>query len=125
DAVADIERFEVKTAGDGALLASLSGGNQQKVILARWLRRGPRLLLLDEPTQGVDVGARADVYATIDEAVANGLAVLIVSSDFEELARVSDRILILRDGSIVAQLRSARDGEQLVEAIYTAKEQRK
>jgi ABC-type sugar transport system ATPase subunit len=73
----------------------------------------------------VDVGARADVYATIDEAVANGLAVLIVSSDFEELARVSDRILILRDGSIVAQLQSAKDGEQVVEAIYTAKEQRK
>jgi ribose transport system ATP-binding protein len=125
DAIADIERFEVKAAGDGALFASLSGGNQQKVILARWLRRGPRLLLLDEPTQGVDVGARADVYATIDEAVANGLGVLIVSSDFEELARVSDRILILRDGSIVAQLQSARDGEQIVEAIYTAREQRK
>ncbi len=123
DAAADIERFEVKTAGDGAPLASLSGGNQQKVILARWLRRNPRLLLLDEPTQGVDVGARADVYATIDAAVANGLAVLIVSSDFEELARVSDRILILRDGSIAGELRSARDGEQVVEAIYRAKEQ--
>jgi ribose transport system ATP-binding protein len=125
DAAADIQRFEVKTAGDGAPLASLSGGNQQKVILARWLRRDPRLLLLDEPTQGVDVGARADVYATIDAAVANGLAALIVSSDFEELARVSDRILILRDGSIAGELRSAQDGEQVVEAIYRAKEQRR
>jgi ribose transport system ATP-binding protein len=104
DARTSIDDFSIRTDGDRALFSSLSGGNQQKVVLARWLRRNPRLLLLDEPTQGVDVGARADVYAAVRAAVLEGMAAILVASDLEELAHVSDRVLVLREGRIVAEL---------------------
>jgi ribose transport system ATP-binding protein len=99
-----IEDFGVKAAGPDALLSTLSGGNQQKVILARWLQRSPRLLLLDEPSQGVDVGARADIYKIVQAAVDAGAGALIVASDFEELARVADRAVVLRAGRVVAEV---------------------
>jgi ribose transport system ATP-binding protein len=106
-AQAAIGRFSIKAAGDTALLSSLSGGNQQKVILARWLQRDPKILLLDEPTQGVDIGARADVYAAVRAAVATGMSVLLSSSDLEELAQASDRVLVFREGRVVAELSGA------------------
>lgn len=118
----DIDAFSIRAASLDAVFASLSGGNQQKAVLARWLRLRPKLLLLDEPTQGVDIGARADVYKTIDAAVNEGLAVLLVSSDFEELARVSDRVLVLRDGRITAELQSAGlDAGRVTGSVYGAK----
>jgi ribose transport system ATP-binding protein len=85
-------------------MSSLSGGNQQKVVLARWLRRSTRLLLLDEPTQAVDVGARADLWRLIHEASEAGVAVVIASSDPEELAHMCERVLILRNGRVAAEL---------------------
>ncbi len=103
-----LDSFRIAAESDAAPLRSLSGGNQQKVVLARWLRRKPRILLLDEPTQGVDVGARAEIYELIHRAVAAGAAALIASSDFEELARICDRVVVLRRGQAVAEL---RDGE--------------
>jgi ABC-type sugar transport system ATPase subunit len=103
DADRAIDDFGIRAPGCDAPLAALSGGNQQKVIVARWLRRAPKLLLLDEPTQGVDVGARAELYDLIAAARADGLAVLLASSDLDELAHVSDRVLVLRDGRIAAQ----------------------
>jgi ribose transport system ATP-binding protein len=105
DATALLRDFHIKHSSPAQSLRTLSGGNQQKVILARWLRRRPRLLLLDEPTQGVDIGARADIYRTLRAVVDTGTSVLLVASDFDELARVSDRVLVLRGGHIVAQVR--------------------
>jgi ribose transport system ATP-binding protein len=105
DAESSMQEFLVKAASDDALLSTLSGGNQQKVVLARWLRRKPRLLLLDEPTQGVDVGARAEIYGLVKAAVAEGASALIVASDFEELAHVSDRVLILAGGRLAGEVR--------------------
>jgi ABC-type sugar transport system ATPase subunit len=79
----------------------LSGGNQQKVIIARWLFSQARLLILDEPTQGIDIGAKLDVYRVINELTANGISILLISSDFPELIAMSDRIAVVRDGRIL------------------------
>jgi ABC-type sugar transport system ATPase subunit len=93
-----VSDFRVKAAGPASLFSSMSGGNQQKVVLARWLQSDPALLLLDEPTQGVDVMSRVDIYATIREAARRGSAVLVASSDVSELLALCDRIVILREG---------------------------
>jgi ribose transport system ATP-binding protein len=84
-----------------AAVRTLSGGNQQKAVLARWLLRGCRVLLLDEPTRGVDVGARAELYAVIRRLADDGLAVLLVSSEVPEVLGLADRVLVLREGRIV------------------------
>jgi ribose transport system ATP-binding protein len=103
DARRDIAALDIRAASVAAPLRSLSGGNQQKVILARWLRRDTRLLLLDEPTQGVDVGTRAQVYDLIRDAAIGGIAVIVASSDFEELAGLCDRVMVMAAGRIVAE----------------------
>ncbi|MFT4306256.1 MAG: sugar ABC transporter ATP-binding protein [Microbacterium sp.] len=99
-----ISRFGVKVAGADALFSSMSGGNQQKVIIARWLQRQPRLLLLDEPTQGVDVMSRADIYETIRVAARQGCTVVVASSDMAELHALCDRVLILARGRITGEV---------------------
>ncbi|MFI0423486.1 sugar ABC transporter ATP-binding protein [Spongiactinospora sp. 9N601] len=104
DAIAAMSRLRVKAGSWEAPISTLSGGNQQKVVLARWLSRSPRLLLLDEPTQGVDVGARADAYEIIRESATAGMAVVVVSSDFEELADLCDRVLVLAGGRVATEL---------------------
>jgi monosaccharide-transporting ATPase len=85
-------------------IRELSGGNQQKVLLARWLCRNPKLLLLDEPTRGIDIGARAEIHALIEEMARAGLAVVMISSELEELVETCSRIVVLRDGASVAEL---------------------
>lgn len=97
----DVGAFAVRVASVLAPFRSMSGGNQQKVVLARWLRVDRHVLLLDEPTQGVDVGARADIYRVIRAAADEGLGVVVVSSDFEELAGLADRVVVMADGRIV------------------------
>jgi ribose transport system ATP-binding protein len=82
----------------------LSGGNQQKVLLARMLCLHPRVLLLDEPTRGIDVGAKAEIQALIDELARNGLGVVLISSELEEVVEGSHRVLVLRDGAVVGVL---------------------
>src|SRR5207248_7496246 len=90
-----IERLGVRLkSGVRQPIATLSGGNQQKVMLARWLEAGARVLLLNEPTRGVDVGARADIYALLAGLRATGLAVVVCSSDLEEVLEVSDRVIV-------------------------------
>lgn len=106
-------KFGIKTPGAEAGMLSLSGGNQQKVVMARWLRRNPQLMLLDEPSQGVDVGARADIYAAIRSAADAGMGVLLVASDLEELAHASDRVLVIRDGAVADILTQPIDVEDL------------
>ena len=99
-------------------LQLFSGGNQQKVVLARWLRNDPKVLLLDEPTQGVDVGAKAAIYDLIAGAAAAGAGVLVCSSDAKELALLCDRVLVLRDGTLAADI----DRGQLTEAAIVSAE---
>jgi ribose transport system ATP-binding protein len=99
-----LEKFDVRPRDPGASAWQLSGGNQQRVVLAKWLEIRPRLLLLHEPTQGVDVAARAEIYRMVRETTGAGMATLWVSSDFEELATVCDRVLIVADGVVRSQL---------------------
>ncbi|MET7654931.1 sugar ABC transporter ATP-binding protein [Streptomyces sp. NPDC005486] len=102
-----IERFLVRPGDGEAPLAVLSGGNQQKVLIGRWLRLGLRLLILEEPTASVDVGAKAAIHRLLGQAVAAGLAVLLISTDFEEVAGVCRRALVFVRGSVTAELSGA------------------
>ena len=102
-----MKRLRIKAASHDQKIRELSGGNQQKVLLARWLCRSPRLLLLDEPTRGIDIGARREIQALVDEMAAEGLGVLMISSELEELIEGSTRVVVLRDGRSVAELRGA------------------
>jgi monosaccharide-transporting ATPase len=97
-------RLRIKASSPDQLVGDLSGGNQQKVLLARLLATGPKVLLLDEPTRGIDVGAKAEVQSLIDELAAEGLGVVLVSSDAEELIEGADRVVVLRDGVVVGIL---------------------
>jgi ribose transport system ATP-binding protein len=99
-----LEEYQVKAASTESPLSTLSGGNQQKALLVRWLRLNPRLLLLDEPTQGVDVGARAEIWQLVRNAVDGGAAALVVLSEFEELVNVCDRVIVLRAGTTAMEL---------------------
>jgi ribose transport system ATP-binding protein len=101
----------LRASGPAQLARELSGGNQQKVVFAKALSGKPTLLLLDEPTRGVDVGAKFDIYAIIRDMTAKGMAVILVSSDLPELLGMSDRIAIMRDGSITAIVTAAGLGE--------------
>ena len=106
DELADrfIKVLRIKTPGPGQLIKNLSGGNQQKVLLARWLATEPKLFILDEPTRGIDVGAKAEIEKLIGELRRDGLAVLFISSELEEVVRTSQRVIILRDRKKVGEL---------------------
>jgi len=107
DASEALGAYGIAAASPTVTMATLSGGNQQKVILGRWLRRRPLLMLLDEPTQGVDAGAREQVYQLVFEAVRDGAGAIVVASDFEELVRVCDRVVVMIRGRIVTTLDGA------------------
>ena len=98
------ESVNLKSRGLNQLTATLSGGNQQKIVLSRWLTQNVNLLILDEPTRGVDVGARGEIYSIIRDLAATGMAVLLVSSDMPELIALSDRVLVLRGGGVMGEL---------------------
>jgi len=110
--VAAIERLSIKAPGPDTLVTELSGGNAQKVVIAKWLTGHSRFLLLDEPTAGIDIGARTDVLRLIRRAADDGLPVLLVSSEFHELLALCDRILVMRDGAVVAERRGDAITEQ-------------
>jgi ABC-type sugar transport system ATPase subunit len=111
---ASVERLGIKTAGGGAAITSLSGGNQQKCILARWLLTEPKVLLLDEPTRGIDVGAKAEIYALMKRLAASGMAITMTSSELPELLAVCDRILVLCEGRLTAELPRAGATEESI-----------
>ncbi len=105
DAVSAVmSSVRLRSRGLGQTMETLSGGNQQKVVLARWLTGEVKVLLLDEPTRGVDVGARSEIYRIITELAAAGMAVIMASSDMPEILALSHRALVLKDGGIVAEL---------------------
>ena len=114
-----ISRLGVKTPSARQTVGFLSGGNQQKVVFGKWLARGPKVLILDEPTRGVDVGAKAEIYNLIDELCGQGVAVWVVSSDLEELLGLADRVAVLHEGKLTGTLARSGLNEQAVMTLAT------
>ncbi|WP_426127738.1 sugar ABC transporter ATP-binding protein [Pararhizobium sp. PWRC1-1] len=111
-----IRQLNVKTPSLNQDVGKLSGGNQQKVVLARWLAAGPRLLILDEPTRAVDVGAKAEIYRLIDDLAKQGMAIMMISSEMPELLALSDRIVVMRDGRLSRSIEKKDATEEVIVA---------
>jgi ABC-type sugar transport system ATPase subunit len=101
-----LDRFKLRGGGAGSLVESLSGGNRQKVLLAKWVQRNPRVLLVDDPTKGIDVGAKVEVLEILDQLATSGLAIVMASPELEEILAVCDRVLVFRNGDVVRELNS-------------------
>lgn len=114
-----ITAMNIKTPGDQQVVQFLSGGNQQKVVLGKWLAMKPRVLLLDEPTRGVDIGAKEEIYNLINELAAQGMAILFVSSDLEEIRGISDRVLVMHEGKLTGELKRDNLSEEAIMQLAT------
>jgi ribose transport system ATP-binding protein len=96
--------MRIRAASPQVLVGSLSGGNQQKVLLSRWLEIGPKVLILDEPTRGVDIGAKSEIYRIIDELAQRNIGIIVISSEMPEIIGICDRVLIMREGRIMGEV---------------------
>ena len=110
-------RLEVRTAALDTVVGTLSGGNQQKVVLAKWLATEPSVLIIDEPTRGIDVGTKSEVHQMLSDLAGQGMAILMISSELPEVLGMADRILVMREGRLTATLN--RD-EATPEAVMSA-----
>ncbi|MEM7478106.1 MAG: sugar ABC transporter ATP-binding protein [Planctomycetota bacterium] len=119
DTAAMTEKMRIKTPSSEQVVRYLSGGNQQKVVIGKWLALGPKLLLLDEPTRGIDVGAKQEIYQLMDQLVQQGLAILFVSSEMEEILGMSDRTLVMHEGSIAGELAREQLSEEAIMTLAT------
>jgi ribose transport system ATP-binding protein len=115
-------RLRIRAWGADQVVGFLSGGNQQKVVLGKWLAHQPRAVIFDEPTRGVDVGARSEIYALMDDLAASGVAVLMISSDLEEVLGMSDRIVVLHEGRVAGELDRIEFDAELVMHLATGGE---
>ncbi len=116
------DRLSIRTTNIHKAAGQLSGGNQQKIVLAKWLALQPRVFLLDEPTRGVDVGSKREIYEVIESLTASGTAVLMISSDLEEILRLSDRVLVLHEGRLAGELSGADLSEEAIMNLATGRE---
>ncbi|MFJ7301322.1 sugar ABC transporter ATP-binding protein [Streptomyces sp. NPDC099088] len=114
-------RLQVKYARIADTVATLSGGNQQKVVLAKWLATGPKVLIVDEPTRGIDVGTKAEVHRLLSELAADGVAVLMISSDLPEILGMADRVLVMHEGRLTAEIPRSEATEETVMAAATGR----
>src|SRR5947207_3545125 len=117
-----IRRVDVRAPNPYVQLTKLSGGNQQKTMFAKWLLRPPKVLIIDEPTRGVDVGAKHAIYRIIDSLARSGIAVLLISSEIEEVVGLCDRVLVMRNGRIVQELQGvAVNRDVVLQAAFGAR----
>ena len=114
-----IQRLAIKTPGAEQIVQYLSGGNQQKVVLGKWLAMRPRVLLMDEPTRGVDVGSKQEIYRMMEQLAADGVAILFVSSEMEEILNMSDRALVMHEGRIAGELSRDQLSEESIMQLAT------
>ncbi|MGH7979303.1 MAG: ATP-binding cassette domain-containing protein, partial [Limisphaerales bacterium] len=119
-----VDSLRIKTPGVESRVLHLSGGNQQKVVLGKWLAMDPRVMIFDEPTRGIDVGARAEIYRLIRDLAARGAVILVISSDMEEILNISDRIAVMHEGEITGALERADCTEQNVMQMAVGKKVR-
>ncbi|HAJ34193.1 MAG TPA: ABC transporter, partial [Chloroflexi bacterium] len=115
-----IEQLRVRTPSIDQEVGKLSGGNQQKVVLARWLAAKPKVLILDEPTRGIDIGAKAEIYRLIDDLANDGLGIMFISSELPELLGLADRIYVMQNGRITGELAGPTATEEAVLALAMA-----
>jgi ABC-type sugar transport system ATPase subunit len=114
-----IDALRIRTPGQTQRVVNLSGGNQQKVVLAKWLAREPRVLIVDEPTRGIDIGAKAEVHTLLRQLADSGVAVMMISSELPEVLRMSDRIVVMRQGRITGELSRAEATQERVMELAT------
>ncbi len=114
-----IRDLRIKTPNDAQITRFLSGGNQQKVVLGKWLSMKPKLLLLDEPTRGIDVGAKQEIYQLMESLAKDGLAILFVSSEMEEILGMSDRTIVMHEGRITGELSREELSEESIMQLAT------
>ena len=119
DAASMIEKMRIRTPNEEQIVQYLSGGNQQKVVIGKWLSLGPKLLLLDEPTRGIDVGAKEEIYRLIERLAAEGMGILFVSSELEEILGMSDRTIVMHEGAITGELDRDALSEEAVMQLAT------
>ena len=122
DTAAMVRELRIKTPGPRHVVQFLSGGNQQKVVLGKWLALKPRVLLLDEPTRGIDIGAKQEIYGLMEELAAQGVAILFVSSEMEEIRGMSDRVLVMHEGRITGELPRNELTEEAIMQLATGKQ---
>ena len=113
-AAKSIKALNIRTPDDEKLISQLSGGNQQKTILGRWLETEPEILILDEPTKGIDVGAKSDFYKLICDCAKKGILVILISSELSEIIGLCDRVMVVREGQISKELDRAELSEETI-----------
>ena len=113
------KKLNIRMASPEQLIASLSGGNQQKVTLARWLALGPKVLIVDEPTRGIDIGAKVEVHQLLFELARSGIAVIAISSELPEILAISDRIVTMREGRVTGEIMREDANEEILMSMMT------
>ena len=120
DMVEEFRRsLNIRMAGPEQVIANLSGGNQQKVVLARWLALRPKVLIVDEPTRGIDVGAKVEVHQLLYDMARSGIAIIAISSELPEVLAISDRIVTMREGRVTGEVSRAEANEELLMSMMT------
>jgi ribose transport system ATP-binding protein len=114
-----VESLRVRTPSIDQKVLNLSGGNQQKVVIAKWLALHPKILIMDEPTRGIDIGAKAEVHGLMHQLAADGVAILMISSELPEILFMSDRILVMRQGRLAGELARSAATQEAIMALAT------
>lgn len=114
-----VDRLKVKTTSSNELAGNLSGGNQQKVVIAKWIGTAPKILILDEPTRGIDVGAKREIYNLMNELTEKGMAIVMISSELPEVLGMSDRILVVHEGKLSGELKREEATQEKIMVLAT------
>ena len=116
------KKFSIKITSPKQLTGNLSGGNQQKVVLSKWLAKNPKVIILDEPTRGIDVGSKAEIYAIIDELAGAGVSIILVSSELPEIINMCNRCYVMCEGRITGELAEKEFSQEAMMALATKRE---